>query len=214
MENKEIFSKSALKALIIPLLVEQVLAVTVGLSDVMMVSNVGEAAISGVSLVDMINNLMIAIFAALATGGAVVTAQCIGARHYEEARKSAKQLIIVAITLSIVIMVGCLIFNRHILRVLFGSIDNDVMHNAMLYFLISSASYPFLALYNSCAALFRSIAATNLETKDGIATPSTPILNTKIKMALPHIFMTFISIETFIDMAELPIDLKRAAQEL
>ena len=73
MENKEIFSKSALKALIIPLLVEQVLAVTVGLSDVMMVSNVGEAAISGVSLVDMINNLMIAIFAALATGGAVVT---------------------------------------------------------------------------------------------------------------------------------------------
>ena len=68
MENKEIFSKSALKALIIPLLVEQVLAVTVGLSDVMMVSNVGEAAISGVSLVDMINNLMIAIFAALATG--------------------------------------------------------------------------------------------------------------------------------------------------
>ena len=76
MENKEIFSKSALKALIIPLLVEQVLAVTVGLSDVMMVSNVGEAAISGVSLVDMINNLMIAIFAALATGGAVVTAQC------------------------------------------------------------------------------------------------------------------------------------------
>ena len=149
MENKEIFSKSALKALIIPLLVEQVLAVTVGLSDVMMVSNVGEAAISGVSLVDMINNLMIAIFAALATGGAVVTAQCIGARHYEEARKSAKQLIIVAITLSIVIMVGCLVFNRHILRVLFGSIDNDVMHNAMLYFLISSASYPFLALYNS-----------------------------------------------------------------
>ena len=118
MENKEIFSKSALKALIIPLLVEQVLAVTVGLSDVMMVSNVGEAAISGVSLVDMINNLMIAIFAALATGGAVVTAQCIGARHYEEARKSAKQLIIVAITLSIVIMAGCLIFNRHILRIL------------------------------------------------------------------------------------------------
>ena len=168
MENKEIFSKSALKALIIPLLVEQVLAVTVGLSDVMMVSNVGEAAISGVSLVDMINNLMIAIFAALATGGAVVTAQCIGAGHYEEARKSAKQLIIVAITLSIVIMAGCLIFNRHILRILFGSIDNDVMHNAMLYFLISSASYPFLALYNSCAALFRSMGNSAISMKVSI----------------------------------------------
>ena len=99
---------------------------------------------------------------------AVVTAQCIGARHYEEARKSAKQLIIVAITLSIVIMVGCLIFNRHILRVLFGSIDNDVMHNAMLYFLISSASYPFLALYNSCAALFRSMGNSAISMKVSI----------------------------------------------
>lgn len=168
MENKELFSKSALKALIIPLLIEQILAVTVGMADVMMISNAGEAAISGVSLVDMINNLMIAIFAALATGGAVVTSQCIGARHFEEARTSAKQLIIIAISISLVIVAVSLSCNKSVLSLLFGSIDDDVMKNAMLYFAISALSYPFLAVYNSCAALFRSMGNSAISMKVSI----------------------------------------------
>lgn len=168
MESKEIFSKSALKALIIPLLIEQILEVTVGMADVMMVSNAGEAAISGVSLVDMINNLMIAIFAALATGGAVVTSQCIGAKHYDEARMSAKQLILVAVGISVVIMAISLGMNKIVLRTLFGQIDESVMENAMLYFAISALSYPFLALYNSCAALFRSMGNSAVSMKVSI----------------------------------------------
>ena len=150
-----LFSKEKLRKLIIPLIIEQVLAITVGMSDTIMVSSVGEAAISGVSLVDMINGLLIAVFAALATGGAVVTAQYIGARKIEKACESAKQLLIIAFVISMGIMAVCLVVNRGLLRLLFGSIDNSVMKNASLYFRISSLSFPFMAIYNAGAALFR-----------------------------------------------------------
>ncbi|MBS5680941.1 MAG: MATE family efflux transporter, partial [Clostridiales bacterium] len=56
------FSNEDLKRLIIPLVIDQVLVRTVGMADTMMISSVGEAAISGVSLVDMINMLINAIF--------------------------------------------------------------------------------------------------------------------------------------------------------
>lgn len=82
-ENR-LFSKKDLRKLIIPLILEQTLAITVGMADTMMISSAGEAAVSGVSLVDMFNNLIISVLAALATGGAVVTSQCIGAGRREE----------------------------------------------------------------------------------------------------------------------------------
>ena len=77
-EEERLFTNRQLVRLLWPLIIEQALAVLVGMADTVMVSSVGEAAISGVSLVDMINNLIINVFAALATGGAVVTSQFLG----------------------------------------------------------------------------------------------------------------------------------------
>lgn len=153
---RRMFSGTDLRRLIVPLVIEQVLAVTVGMADVIMVSSVGEAAVSGVSLVDMVNVLIINVFAALATGGAVVSAQLIGAKERERACHSAKQLLLIVSVISAVVMALCLLFRTPLLRLLFGQIDPDVMRNARIYFLLSALSYPFLAVYNASAALFRA----------------------------------------------------------
>ena len=149
-----IFSNKDLKKLIIPLILEQALAITVGMADTMMISSVGEAAVSGVSLVDMFNNLIISILAALATGGAVVTSQFIGASKREEACRSAKQLLWVNALITIVVSLLVIAGHRLILNLFFGRIEQDVMRNAILYLIISALSFPFLAVYNArrCSA--------------------------------------------------------------
>lgn len=162
---KKLFSGKDLQRLIVPLLLEQALAMTVGMADTMMVSSVGEAAVSGVSLVDMINMLLFSILAALATGGAVVTSQNIGARKPEQARKSAKQLLYTVLMGSAVIAVLVFLFRSPMLNLFFGSIEEDVRRNAMIYLLISVVSYPFLAVYNACAALFRSMGNSKVTFK-------------------------------------------------
>lgn len=160
-----LFSKKDLQKLIIPLILEQTLVITVGMVNIMMVSSVGEAAVSGVSLVDMFNNVIISVLAALATGGAVVTAQFIGAQKKESACKSAKQLVVISVIIAIGIMILVLLAHKSLLSLLFGNIDDAVMHNAIIYLLISAISYPFLALYNSCAALFRSMGNSKITLK-------------------------------------------------
>ena len=165
MDIKMLFSNKDLKKLIIPLLLEQTLAITVGMADTIMVSSVGEAAISGVSLVDMFNNLIISVLAALATGGAVVTSQFIGAGHKDDACRSAKQLIFTATVITIFISVFVIVFNKPILRLFFGKIEEDVMTNAIIYMIICALSFPFLAVYNSCAALFRSMGNSQITFK-------------------------------------------------
>lgn len=162
---KKLFSGKDLQRLIVPLLLEQALAMTVGMADTMMVSSVGEAAVSGVSLVDMINMLLFSILAALATGGAVVTSQNIGAKKLEQARKSAKQLLYTVLMGSTVIAVLVFLFRSPMLNLFFGSIEEDVRRNAMIYLLISVVSYPFLAVYNACAALFRSMGNSKVTFK-------------------------------------------------
>ena len=157
-----LFSNKDLRKLIIPLVIEQVLALTVGLADVVMVSSVGENAVSGVSLVDMLNSLFINVFSALATGGAVVTSQLIGAQDHHKANDSAKQLLFVTLLTGLVIMGAVILWQRPMLRLLFGSIDDDVMQNALTYLFISALSYPFLAVYNSGAALFRSMGNSKI----------------------------------------------------
>ena len=154
---KELFTKKELKALIIPLVIEQVLAMTVGIADTMMISYAGEAAISGVSLVDMINNLLISIFAAISTGGAVIISQYLGSKNRLKACEASGQLMVVTALISLGIMTLTLAFRRPILTVLFGSIEPDVMSSAMTYLLLSAYSYPFLAVYNSGAAMSRSM---------------------------------------------------------
>ena len=78
MQKERLFTNRQLLTLLWPLIIEQMLEILVGMADTVMVSSVGEAAISGVSLVDMINQLIITLFGALATGGAVVTSQHLG----------------------------------------------------------------------------------------------------------------------------------------
>ena len=152
-----LFSREDIRKLIIPLVIEQLLAVSIGLVDTLMVSSCGEAAVSGVSLVDSISVLLIQILSALATGGAVVCSQYIGKKMPKRARLSAGQLMFIMIVTSGAVMLLVLCSYRQLLRLIFGQIDADVMAAAETYFIISAISYPFLGLYNAGAALFRSV---------------------------------------------------------
>lgn len=154
---KPLFTNQTLRRLIVPLLIEQVLVVLVGLADVAMVSSVGEAAVSGVSLVDMINVLILNLFSGMATGGAVVAAQLLGAGRRKDACSAASQLMSVTILISVAVTVLVLLAQRPLLRLFFGSITEDVMDCALTYLQITALSYPFIACYNSGAALFRSM---------------------------------------------------------
>ena len=157
-----LFSQRDLLRLVGPLLVEQLLAVTVGMADTMMVSRCGEAAISGVSLVDMINNLIIVLFAALATGGAVVVSQYLGAKEQKHANASSGQLILLSALLGVGVGVFCFVLARPMIRLCYGSIDADVLEAGVLYLRITAVSYPFLAMYNAGAALFRSMGNSKI----------------------------------------------------
>lgn len=165
MQKERLFTNHQLVRLLWPLIIEQGLTILVGMADTVMVSSAGEAAISGVSLVDMINMLISTIFAALATGGAVVTSQFIGAKNNTKASESAGQLVLLSALLGTGVAVFCLLMRVPILRLFFGSIEDDVMQAALIYFGITGVSYPFLALYNSGAAIFRSVGNSAISMK-------------------------------------------------
>ena len=152
-----LFSNAELRNLILPLILEQTLVITVGMVDTMMVSSVGEAAVSGVSLVDMLVNLVFSVFAALATGGSVVTSQYLGAGKTKDACNSSRQLIVTSAVFALGVMAVCMAACRPILSFFFGSIEADVMQNAQLYLLISALSFPFMGIYGAASALFRAM---------------------------------------------------------
>ena len=156
------FTKKQLWALLIPLMVEQVLNSLMGTADTMMVSNVGSAAISAVSLVDSINTLILNIFSALATGGAIVCSQYIGKQRSDRANAAGRQLLISMFTISTIISAICVVFRAPLLSLIFGKVEADVMNNALTYMLITGLSYPFIGLYNASAALFRSSGNSRL----------------------------------------------------
>lgn len=160
-----LFSNRRLGRLIVPLVIEQGLTMLVGMCDGMMVSSVGEAAISGVSLVDMINAVVLTLFAALATGGAVITSQLLGARELQKARQSAGQLVLMSAGLGVGTMTLCLVFAQGMMRLFFGSIAPDVMAAGLQYFRITALSFPFIALYNAGAAIFRSMGNSRISMK-------------------------------------------------
>ena len=162
METKEkaqekLYSNTDLRKLILPLVMEQLLAVLVGMLDTVMISGEGEEAVSGVSLVDNINILVINIFAALATGGAVVAGHALGQKKPEQAGKAAWQMVLFMIYSSFITMVLLLVAHKTILRVTFGKVDDAVMGSATVYLLITALSICPLAIYNACAALFRAM---------------------------------------------------------
>ncbi|MGN0978742.1 MAG: MATE family efflux transporter [Candidatus Avoscillospira sp.] len=149
------FSNRALIQLLIPLVIEQFLAVAVGLADSLMVASVGEAAVSSVSLVDTVNVLLVNTFSALATGGAIVTGQYLGNRAMDDAQRSAEQLLIFMGVLSLVVTAAMYALRYFIIHVLFGAVDPEVAADAEIYFNIVELSIPFLAIYSAGAALFR-----------------------------------------------------------
>ena len=152
-----LFSRDALIRLIIPLIIEQLLLMTVGMADTVKVTTAGEATVSGVSLVDNINTLIIQIFSALSTGGAVVVAQYLGRQETHSAKTAAKQLLYAMTGISVVLMILALIFRQHILSLIFGQVEPAVMDSALVYFLLTAAAYPFMGIYNAGAALFRAM---------------------------------------------------------
>ena len=152
-----LFTNKELYWLIIPLLIEQFLAIFVGLADSVMVASVGETAVSAVSLIDTIMVLLINIFVALATGGAIVAGQALGRKNQEEGCEAAEQTLLFSIIFSVLITVIVYVGKWFILHVVFGKIEQDVMANCDLYLMIVTVSIPFLAIYNSGAAMYRAM---------------------------------------------------------
>lgn len=151
------FSNKDLKNLIIPLFLEQLLTILVGLADTFVISFVSEAAVSGVSLVNSFNTIFIFLFTALASGGAVIVSQYIGRKKMAEAGEAASQLLMVSTIFSVSIVILLMLFERPILGLIFGRVEEDVMEACVTYLRISAYSYPALAVCNAGAALYRSI---------------------------------------------------------
>ncbi|MDL2235526.1 MATE family efflux transporter [Christensenellaceae bacterium OttesenSCG-928-L17] len=156
-QRAPLFTSQTLLRLIIPLIIERFLDMSVGVADTFMVSSVGEAAVSGVSLVDNISNLIIFVLAALSTGGAVVISQYMGRGEGQHARTAAKQLLYATTFFATAITAAMLIAQEPLLHFLIGEAEADVMANAMAYFRITALSFPFIAIFNSAAALYRSM---------------------------------------------------------
>lgn len=162
IQKSKIFSKRELFNLIWPLLVEQLLTVLVGMVDVLMVAVIGEAAVSGVSLVDAVNNLIIQVLFALTAGGTVVCAQYIGAENQEKAGKTTAQLLVLTSFLTACVMLFFIVGGNGLLRLLFGKVEPAVLADAGIYLRITAISFPFLAIYHSAAAVFRAEGNTRI----------------------------------------------------
>ena len=143
-------------SLLIPVVLDQLLNSIMGTADTMMVSNVGSAAISAVSLVDSINVLVIQAFSALAAGGAIICAQYIGQRNKEKANESARQVLFIITAISVAVSLFCLVFQKPLLRLIFGSVEEKVMRASEIYFFYTALSFPFIAAYDSAASIFRA----------------------------------------------------------
>ena len=151
-----LFSNHDLLILLFPIVLEQLLNSFMGMADTMMVSNVGSAAISAISLVDSVNNLVIQIFAALTTGAAIICSQYIGRNDRKGANRAAGQVFLAILAISVGVMIPCLIFRVPLLSFIFGKVTPEVMANSQIYFLITVLSYPFLALFDVGSAFFRA----------------------------------------------------------
>ena len=161
MESEQMFSNRDLKNLIVPLFIEQLLVAMVGIADVFIVGFAGEAAVSGVSLVNSFNNIFIYLFTALAAGGAVVISQYIGSGRKDNANEAASQLLTSSVIFSLIIGAFVLIFNEKLMHLMFGKTDADVMNACVTYLRISAYSYPAVAVYNAGAAMYRSMGKTS-----------------------------------------------------
>ena len=162
MGGNDLFSNQELKKMIVPLFLEQLLVMFVGLADTLVISYAGESAVSGVSLVNQFNTIFIYLFTALASGGAIVISQYIGRQDTDLAGESASQLLMFSFGFSVLLGAAVLLGNEAMLCLLFGKVEQPVMEACMIYMRISAYSYPALAVYNAGAAVYRSLGKTNV----------------------------------------------------
>lgn len=167
--KRQLFSNRDLRVMIIPLLIEQLLQMVVGMIDTLMVSYAGETTVSGVSLDNTIYTVFIYLFGALASGGAVVVSQYIGAKEKENASLSASQIFLIAGIFSIACMVLALGFRDQILGLLYSKTEPEVMRVCQVYLSIVALSFPANAIYNVGAALYRSMGQTGTTMRVSIA---------------------------------------------
>lgn len=151
-----LFDNRTLFWLLLPIIIEQFLNSLMGMADTMMVSTVGSEAISAVSLVDSINNLVIQIFSAMASGATIICSQYIGSGNKKESNRAAGQVVFMVLAISLSITACCMLGGEWLLRLIFGTVEDSVMENAFIYFMITAISYPFLALFSAGAAFYRA----------------------------------------------------------
>ncbi|MDF2804115.1 MAG: efflux family protein [Anaerocolumna sp.] len=198
LEEQRLFTNRDLFGLFLPLIIEQGLEYTVGMAASMMVAQVGEAAVSGVSLVDFIMALIISIFAALATGGAVIAGQYLGRNERVNAKIAANQLVKFSLLLSIIITILLYLFKPLILKYLFGTISEGVSIAANQYFVIAAMSVPFLALYNAGAAIFRTMGNAKLPMQIMLAMNILNVTGNAILVSGLHMGVAGVAIPTLI----------------
>lgn len=196
-----LYSNQKLLRMLTPLVIEQVLVMLVGMVDTVMVSDAGEAAVSGVALVDMVNYLIITVMAALTTGGAVLISQYLGSEQPEQAAFSAGQLVRVSGLFSLVIAAVCLVFRQSILRLFFGAVEPDVMETALTYFVITACSFPFLGLYEAGAALYRVLGRTSVTMYISLGMNLINIVGDYIGVQILHAGVAGVAVPTLLSRA-------------
>lgn len=167
-ENKLLFSNRDLRKLIFPLIADQFLQSFVGMADSVMASSAEEAAVSGVSLVDTVMFLVINIFTAAATGGAVVAGQYLGKGRDDMACKAANELLTFTLKLSLLVTLLAYGGRELIIDLVFGDIQPDVMYNCRVYMLFVFGSIPMIALYNAGTAIFRAMGDSSIAMKTSL----------------------------------------------
>lgn len=195
------FSNRDLKNMIVPLFFEQLLVMLVGIMDTFIVSYVGEAAVSGVSLVNSFNTIFIYLFTALASGGAVVISQYIGNKDQKNSVRSSSQLLMFSTLLSIVLTCIVLMFHQAILSALFGKVEIDVMNACITYIVLSALSYPFIAIYNAGASLFRSMGKTKTTMYVSLASNIINVIGNCIGVFVLHAGVAGVAIPSLIARA-------------
>ena len=195
------FSNRDLKNMIVPLFFEQLLVMLVGIMDTFIVSYVGEAAVSGVSLVNSFNTIFIYLFTALASGGAVVISQYIGNKDQKNSVRSSSQLLMFSTMFSIVLSCIVLVFHKPILSALFGRVDTNVMNACITYIVLSALSYPFIAIYNAGASLFRSMRKTKTTMYVSLASNVINVIGNCIGVFVLHAGVAGVAIPSLIARA-------------